>query len=326
MSITTSEFDTQYAALTRGVGFVDFEGRTQLELTGTDRASFLHNLTTNAVRDLPIGSGCEAFILNVKGHVVGHVFMFAGPNSHIVETVAGQAAALLAHLDRYLIREDVQLHDRSMEWAEIFLSGPQAELLLLNMNLPVPQDRLAHTATQIAAISVWIRRVDLAGPCGFMIAFCRDAFIDVEAAVMAAGAIRCGADVFETARIEYGTPFFGQDISPENLPQEIDRTPQAISFIKGCYLGQETVARIDALGHVNRLLRGVKYTGDTIPEPSNNLRLCDKVVGQVTSACWSPRLAAPLAIGYVRRENSNPGETLEAPTGTAEIVSLPLSD
>src|SRR3954469_5551080 len=85
----TAEFAAQYAALTAGVGLVDFSARTQIEFTGNDRAAFLHNLCTNNVRNLAIGSGCEAFVLNVKGHIVGHVFIFAGPESHILETVPG---------------------------------------------------------------------------------------------------------------------------------------------------------------------------------------------------------------------------------------------
>ena len=121
MSQTSAEFQTQYNALTHGAGLVDFSDRTQIEFTGADRAKFLHNLCTNAVRDLPAGRGCEAFVLDVKGRIVGHVFLFVGPESIVLETVPGQAEKLLAHFDRYLIREDVQLHDRSTDWAELLL-------------------------------------------------------------------------------------------------------------------------------------------------------------------------------------------------------------
>ncbi len=321
MSMVSAEFETQYTALIHGVGLVDFSTRTQIELTGRDRASFLHNLTTNAVRDLSVGSGCEAFVLNVKGHVVGHVFIFACPDSHVIETVPGQAQTLITHLDRYLIREDVQLRDRSHEWAELLLSGPQAEALLANQNLPIPQERLAHTAAQIATFPVWIRRVDLAGPVGFLIAFRHDALIEVEAAFVAAGAVGCGTEALEAVRIEHGTPWFGRDISSENLPQEIDRNPSAISFTKGCYLGQETVARIDALGHVNRLLRGIKFLGQSVPESGTELRSGEMSVGKITSACWSPRLGAPLALAFVRRGFHEPGTKFDSAVGSAEIVA-----
>ena len=124
---TPTALESEYAALTKNVGLVDFRNRTQIELTGADRAQFLHNFSTNVVRDLPTGKGCESFILNVKGHVIGHVYLFVCPNSIVLETVPDQAEKLLAHLDRYLIREDVQFADRSHDWSEFYLAGPQAE-------------------------------------------------------------------------------------------------------------------------------------------------------------------------------------------------------
>src|SRR5215813_8060452 len=123
MSIPSSPFDEQHATLTDGTGLVDFSHRTQLEFTGADRAKFLHNLCTNVVRDRPVGSGCEAFVLNVKGHVVGHVFLFVCPDSIVLETVPDQAATLMAHFERYLIREDVQIANRTNQWFELLLAG-----------------------------------------------------------------------------------------------------------------------------------------------------------------------------------------------------------
>jgi tRNA-modifying protein YgfZ len=325
MPTQNAEFDAQYVALTRGVGLVDFSDRTQLELTGADRAKFLHNLCTNAVRELPPGKGCETFLLNVKGHIVGHVFLFVGKQSLVLETVPGQSGPLMAHLDRYLIREDVQLYDRSAEWAELLLAGVQAETLLTEHGLTVPQQRLEHTAGSIAGRDVWLRRVDLTGPIGFQLAFHRDALNEVAGFFVQAGAVRCGADVFDVCRIEHGTPLFGRDISDDNLPQEVNRDSLAISFTKGCYLGQETVARIDALGHVNRLLRGVKFSSTSVPTAGMELSSGKKMVGQVTSACWSPSLNSPLALAYVRRGHAEHGTKHESPIGAAEVIALPVA-
>ena len=129
---------------------------------------------------------------------------------------------------------------------------------MTNLGAKVPENRLDHNPAEIAGVQVWLRRVDLAGPDGFLIACRRDDLPTVQNR-LSTDAVPCGIDVFETARIEAGTPLYGRDITAENLPQEIDRDRLAISFTKGCYLGQETVARIDALGHVNRLLRLVKF-------------------------------------------------------------------
>lgn len=324
MPSTSAEFDTQYKALTGGVGLVDYSDRTQIEFTGADRAGYLHNLCTNAVRDLPPGQGCEAFLLNVKGHVIGHVSVFVSPHSIVLETVPGQAEKLLAHFDRYRIREDVQLHDRSLEWGELLLAGAQLDVLFADRGWPAPGARLAHAQARLAEHSVWVRRVDYVGPRGFLVACSREALDDVLHLLLAAGAVRCGAEACEAARIEQGTPWFGRDITEENLPQEIDRNKTAISFTKGCYLGQETVARIDALGHVNRLLRGVKFSGESIPTPGTELCAGGKVLGHVTSACWSPKLGSPLAIALVRRECDQPGLNMVSTSGPAEVIKLPL--
>jgi folate-binding protein YgfZ len=126
------------------------------------------------------------------------------------------------------------------------------------------------------------------------------------------------------ARIEAGTPLFGQDITEKNLPQEVARDALAISFTKGCYLGQETVARIDALGHVNQTLCGLRFAGPDSPPPGTELTIDDKVVAHVTSAAFSPRLGGPLALGYVRRGHTLPGTAFTSSRGPASVVKLPL--
>ncbi|HZZ26868.1 MAG TPA: glycine cleavage T C-terminal barrel domain-containing protein [Pirellulales bacterium] len=332
METETSDFKLQYSALTCGVGVVVASDRTQLEFTGADRTKFLHNLCTNTVRDLPMGTGCETFILNVKGHIVGHGFVFICPASIVLETVPGQAEKLLAHFNRYLIREDVQVSDQSGDWAEFFLAGAQADECLTHLNWPRLTERLSHVAIAVDGGSVWLRKVDFAGPCGYLIACERRMSGNIKSLLVAKGAIPCGDQAFQAARIEFGTPFFGQDIGEENLPQEIDRDRLAISFTKGCYLGQETVARIDALGHVNRLLRGIKFAGAEIPARGTALFSAvesgsaqdAKNVGHVTSAYWSPRLQAPLALALASRTCASPGTRFRTPLGAAEIVTLPL--
>jgi len=315
---------------------VEFSNRTQIEFSGSDRATFLHNLCTNAVRDMPVGKGCEAFVLNVKGHVAGHVFLFVCPESIVLESVPGQSEKLLAHFNRYLIREDVQLADRSQTWAELMLSGRQADELLMKEGLPSLSEQFSHAACQLAGSSVWLRKTNLAGPDSYLLACPREFLEDVRSTLKAAGALPCGEEAFQAARIENGTPLFGQDVSEENLPQEIDRNRSTISFTKGCYLGQETVARIDALGHVNRLLRGVVFSGEAVPPPETPLHRGPgnggggvgtegKTVGRVSSACWSPRLNAPLALALIHRESAAAGAVFQSPCGAAKVVALPLS-
>jgi tRNA-modifying protein YgfZ len=318
-----SDIDQGYLALVQAVGLVELD-RTQIELTGADRAAFLHNFCTNSVRDIPPGGGREAFVLDAKGHVLGHVLLFVTPHSIVLDAVAGQTERLIAHFERYVIREDVSVRDRTAEWADLLIGGPQADDLLDSLALHAPLEPLAHTEAAFRGNRLFIRRVDLVGPESFLIACERRAAVEIVAALANAGAVRAGFAAFEAARIESGTPVFGQDITEKNLPQEVNRDAQAISLNKGCYLGQETVARIDALGHVNKVLCGVRFYGKELPASGSELTAEGGAVGTVTSATYSPRLEAPLALAYVRSSQTARGTKLSSQAGPAEVVALPL--
>ncbi len=289
---------TEHRALAGAVGVADFSRRTQIELTGDDRTSFLHNMCSNEIRKLPEGSGCEALLLDAHGKVLAHVFVFCRADSLVLETVGGQAERILKHLDRYLIREKVELHDRTTDWAELLVAGEDsARLLSQVMSRPAPEALLEHCDVVLAGATVSVRRVDLTRPFGFLVACCTQRCAALWRALRQAGATACGAEAVEMARIEAGSPAYGLDISEKNLPQELARDERVISFVKGCYIGQETVARIDALGHVNKTLCGVRFAGTQVPQPGDEVRSGEQIVGEVTSAVWSPRTVRPLGAG-----------------------------
>jgi folate-binding protein YgfZ len=311
--------------LTDGQGMVDFTGRPQLELTGEDRATFLHNFTTNDIRGLQPGRGCEAFVLDARGHILGHVLVFSTPHSLVLDTVPGQAEKLASHLNRYIIRERVEVTDRSEAWGELLLAGAGIEPLLAEMFEPVPADRLDHGQVQLAGNSLWLRRVALAGPGSFLIAGLCEAPDAASIALAAEGVISCGAEAFESVRLEAGFPWYGRDITDKNLPQEIGRDRLAISLTKGCYLGQETVARIDALGHVNKMLVSVCFSASSVPPAGAKLRSNGANVGDVTSAAYSRRHKSPLALAYVRHGNEAVGTKLDSDYGKAEVILPPIA-
>jgi hypothetical protein len=275
---------TDYEALRRGEGIVDVSDRTKLELRGADRASFLHNFCTNDIKRLRPGESCEAFVCNVKGHVLGHIQVLCQEDALWIDTVPGQNERLIAHLDRYLIREDVQIIDRTAELAAFIVCGETTD------GIPI--------AVAPSARVVWQEKNKLPeGP-------------------------RCSLAALEIVRVEQGYPWYGVDITDDNLPQEVARDKQAISFTKGCYLGQETVARIDALGHVNKTLCQVTFAGPKIPDPGEQLISEGQVIGRVTSAVWSPKLAAPLALAYLRRGHHAVGTKLSSSVGDATVAML----
>ena len=293
-----------YEALTTGCGFVELKNWSTVTLTGEDRHAFLHNMCTNDIRRLTPGEGCEAFCTDVKGKIVAHLFLFAHEDRLEILTVPEQAGPLIKHLDRYIIREDVQLHDHSGEVCWTLISGTEADALL---------NQVAEAACQVA-------RCDLFWPPGCLLRSTRTEQSAIEQSLREAGAKPCSASALTTLRIESGLPLFHEDFSEANLPQEVDRNSQAISFNKGCYLGQETIARIDALGHVNQKVVVVKLSGSTVPEGGLELSLAEKPVGQVTSSCWSPRWNAPLALATVRRGANGVGTQLASELGLATVV------
>jgi tRNA-modifying protein YgfZ len=320
------EFLTQYDALTQRVGFAELPSRTTISVSGTDRAQFLQSFTTNDIKKLGPGQGCEAFVTSSQGKTLGHILIFCEADYHTIATTPRQAATLIGHFERYVITEDVQFIDRTAEFCHLLVAGPKAaEILTALTGADPPQALLAHAPGTIARRPVILRRVEYAGPLSY---FVQTAAVDtapIAAALTSAGAAPCDNAVVESARLESGVPLFGLDITPDNLPQEVARDAQAISFTKGCYLGQETVARIDAIGHVNRLLVGLKFSGDELPASGTILMAEHQQVGHVTSAAWSPRLAAPLALGYVRRSHAKKGSLLNSDLGPAEVVGLPLA-
>lgn len=297
-------------------------GRDEFALAGRDRASFLHNFCTADVKALAPGQGCEAFFCNLQGKVLGHGYIFCREEALAVDTAAGEAEPLITHLDRYLIREDVQLVDRSANVRKLLLAGKRAADVLQSLSGEnSPAERCGHADVEIGGVRASVRRIDYTGPDCYFLVCEAERLDDLRTALLAAGATMCDAEAVEIARVEAGTPVYGRDISDRNLPQELSRDKQAISFTKGCYLGQETVARIDALGHVNRYLVGVKFRGDAVPQSGAELTSDDKPAGEVTSAVWSPRLDAPLALAYVRREFSQPGTHLQSAFGECEVIA-----
>ncbi len=319
-----AELVAQYQALVGRAGVVDLGQRTQIELRGGDRASFLHNLSTNDIRKLAAGSGCEAFFTSVQGKTLGHGFVFAMSDLLLVDTVGGQAERLLAHFDHYLVCEQVELLDRSAERSELFIGGPEAEEIVGQLaHARLPQARLSHFTVSLADRTISLRRADLAGPVGLLASGKKEDVAVIRESLVAAGLTLCAPAAFEAARIEWGFPLFGLDITEANLPQEVARDALAISFTKGCYLGQETVARIDALGHVNKTLVGLRFASPAVPAHGSELAADGQSAGHVTSAAFSPRVGTAVALAYVRRGHNEPGQRLTSAVGEAEVVSLP---
>lgn len=321
------DWQAEHTALVDDAGLVDLSGASSvIELTGPERAGFLNRLCTNKIDRLPPGAGMENFLTDAKAHVLAYVRLFVRPDSLVLHTVAGQAGKIIAHIDRYLIQEKVELHDRSAQWATFFLSGRGApEVLSRLIAVPLPDQSVEGVETELAASRVMIRCLEPAAPASYVVLSNTEAAAAVWLTLREAGAQAAGLEAYDALRIEAGWPIYGRDITEDNLPQEVARNARTLSFNKGCYLGQETIARIDSRGHVNRSLVGLKFARAEVPAPGTELFVEGQPAGRVTSAAFSPRLGSVLALGYVRRGYNAPGTRLDSSAGPVEVMSLPVA-
>jgi folate-binding protein YgfZ len=325
-------------AIAAGVGLADRSDRLRIDVSGPDRAKFLHNLTTNEVKRLATGRGCEAFVTSTQGKTIGYVILLAADDRILVRSDPRGMDLALPHLRKYGVFDDVAIDDRSAATFELHLLGARADELVSRCVGELP-DRAdySHMVSHVGGCPVRLVREQPAGMPGLTVIGDRaSAHAVAERLESAAHDIPLAwttldPAAFDLLRIEAGTPVFGKEVTERNLPQEIGRDSQAISFVKGCYLGQETVARIDALGHVNQILKGLLFPPDApAPSPGSALEDGGKRVGVVTSAVVSPVRKRAIALGFVRISHSQAGTLVELPRGDglepslATVCDLPL--
>ncbi|MCI0642965.1 MAG: hypothetical protein L0Y72_05495 [Gemmataceae bacterium] len=305
------------AAVERAVCF-DFIGAGLVEVSGPDARAFLHNLCTNDVKNLPEGFGCEAFFTTHKARVVAHGWIQHEKGVFWIDVVAGLAEKLVAHLDHFLVSEQVGIVNRSAEWSMLRVCGPKAENLADLVGLNPLQQRLLEWAP--GKIVRARRFPGLSLPCFdfFSPRDERPALLDW---LTKNGVVMAPLDVWHTLRVEAGLPEYGKDIDENRLVMEVGRTAQAISYTKGCFLGQEPIVMARDRGQVNRTLLGLKLEGpDPVAAGSKVLHEGNEV-GQTTSSVFSPGLNQAIALAYLRRGSQTPGTELLLEAGRKAIVS-----
>jgi folate-binding protein YgfZ len=324
----------EYRLSCEHAGLFDQSHRGKIELTGPDAVSFLHNLCTNDIQGLPVGHGCEGFLTTAKAKVVAYARVFCLPGQENQKALwldvdPGQSAAVVLHLNKYLISEQVEITDRTKDFGQLHLAGLEAKSVLTQlMGKELALEDLQILLDTAAGPSAWqIRRDDRLSVPGYDILSPAQGADRVWQALIDAGARPAGQEAFEILRLEAGTPVYGIDIDETVMAPEVGRTEQAISYTKGCYLGQETIVRTRDLGHVNRSLMGLKISGDRAVPGGSKLFREGKEVGRVTSSGVSPRLRV-IALAYVQRGCQETGARLELQAAegvrTAKVSSLPF--
>ena len=296
--------------------------RSCLVARGKDAVPFVDHFTTAAVTRLEPGGCCPGFFTDARGGVLAMTSIVRTAEGLWIDAAAGVAAPLRDHLEHYHIREQVELVDASATRASFLLFGPDAENWLADHGSGMrPPQPLTQTRMHLGDIAADVARLAWCGTDGFLVQVPADDGLRLAAWLAAKSLPRADVSVGDTIRIESGWPD-PDDILPKSLPQELDPDARAISFTKGCYLGQETVARIDALGHVNRRLVGLATT--CAVTVGTEVRCGGETVARTTSACFSPRLSAGLALATVPLKSLAGDLALDVGGVPARIVPLPV--
>jgi folate-binding protein YgfZ len=320
--MSTLAIETDYAAITEASGLLDRSERGKLALTGSDAKTFLHGQVSNDIEALRTGGGCYAAFLTPKGKMLGDLRILATDNSLLLDTERISLQELFNMIRRFSIGYDVELHKRTLQSGLLSLIGPESAALAGVDGGALGAEEHAHVPVEIGGVTVRAIRTDT----GIDVLCDADATERVRAALEAAGARAVSETAAETLRIEHGRPRYGVDLDDTVIPQEAGLNERAVSFTKGCYVGQETVARLYYRGKPNRHLRGLLVSDGSGPlAVGAELVLGERFVGTITSVAVSPRFG-PIGLALVRRE-AEPGATVSVSTGqAATVVSLPFAD
>jgi folate-binding protein YgfZ len=303
MAVATDE----YALLTESAGLLDRSERAKFSVRGAEAADFLQGQVSNDVEALSPGQGCYATVLSVKGKLRTDLRVLRGEDFFWLDSEAIGHAVLRHMLTTYTLGRDVQWKDLTEDHAQLSLVGPAVDGLVDDAP---PADEHSFVDSGTGLVVRTALGLDL---------LCSRSRADEWRERLAAEPV--SEEAVECLRIESGRPRLGYDMDAETMPQEAGINDRAVSFTKGCYVGQETVARLHYRGKPNRHLRGLRLSEPA--QRGTDILLGERVVGRLGSTCVSPRFG-PIALALVRRE-AVPGDTVLVDGAEAGIVGLPFT-
>lgn len=334
---------SEHHAVRKNVGIADVSYRGRHRLIGEDRAKFLHRIISNDVESLSIGQGTYATILTHRGKIIADMNISVLEDAIRIDTAPETTDSLFNELDKYIIADDVELTDVTAETGAIAVHGPKSTDLVqsaldINELATLPEGHNCfREADALFKRAIVCARTSGAGEIGWTLYTDAEALTSLWETLMTEGASfdaqPIGWNALESLRIEAGVPRYGAELTDSVIPLEAE-LEHAIAFEKGCYIGQEIVARMKYRGHPNRLLRGIEIDANLTSQDCHRYFLearvfsGDKEVGWVTSATFAPSLGKSVALGYVRMAVTAAGsrvriETSEGPVdGT--VVLLPF--
>jgi folate-binding protein YgfZ len=322
--------ESELVSLVHAAAVYDLGYLTRIRITGEDRLRWLNGMVTNTVQSLSQGYGNYTFILNAQGRIQGDGYVFRASDHLLLETDRFQAPRLLAHLDHFIIMDDVELHELDASSTTLGIAGPQTPEILTALGLPVPE-MLAFASSTLNGIPVTVVRSYSVLVPKFELWLASSDVAEVWRILTNAGAAPAGFQSLESLRILEGTPLYGVDITDRYLAQETNQN-RALNFNKGCYLGQEIVERIRSRATVHRTLRQFELTGNLPPagaelraEGPESPEANDKPIGEITSAAHYalPGLPRTFALGFVRVEALERKAVITYPGGRVTPLEAP---
>jgi folate-binding protein YgfZ len=313
--------DGAYRSAREGCALADLSDRAVLAATGPKRQPFLHGILSNDIAGRTPGQGVRSALMDAKGRLLCLLRVLVTPDALLLEMPRERLAFVHETLDRYRVAAPVRFAERPA--AVLGALGPRAADALHSLGLAeVPETPESHVAASIAGHEVRVVRAGDLPAHGFAVLVEPDRADAVRAAIRGAGAIELDRATLDVLRIEDGRAWFGPDVTSENLLFETGLVSE-YHVPKGCYVGQEVVARLEARGgHVSRALRGLRLTAPAAPGAA--IRADGADVGHVTTAGVSPRLG-PIAMGYVHRKAFEPGTAVEVDGAPATVAALPFA-
>ena len=330
-----------YLAARGSAAVFDRSHRGKVAVAGSDRRTYLHAMLTNDIASLAPGSGCYAAYLTPRGRMIADMRVLEMGDLALLDLDPATTVAVLQGLDQFVFSEDVRLGDVSEAFGKLTVAGPLAARVVSGVvsgsgRQSVTESDLTgwqeyrNARASFRDQMVLVAASQETGESGFDLYVERPHVEALTAALVAAGAMAASHADWEVLRVEAGRPAFGIDMDADTIPLEAGIENHAISFTKGCYPGQEVVARNlrPNQGRVARRIAGLRVAGAAGPDRGDRLRSGDRDAGRITSAVWSPRLGGPIALAMVHRDFLEPGTELSVLHGeealTAAIVTLPF--
>ncbi len=306
--------EKEWEAVRTSIGILDFNHVGKILIQGRDRASFLHNMVSNDIKSLSPGSYRYATLLTPKGKMISDLYIYAFENYFLIALNENLVQTVIDKLSAFVISEDVQIQNVTSSYGFLSIQGPQSTTFIKANDLnSFKAQAFLHDRFSEDGYDIWV-------PIENIIPLWKHLNVGEKITPI-------GMPTYQILRIEAGIPVFGVDMNENTIPNEAN-LEKAISWTKGCYPGQEIVARIKYLGNVRKILSGLIFEGEKIPKPQSKVFRDNKEIGNITSSVYSLALKKPIALGIIKKTPTDDGTQIEIEDETqrqaGEIVALPF--